>query len=102
VYEIPGPGELKKFMVENNLTGADVAALTGVTPRAARRWVQSAESKGARPIPWAVWAIMQIFTGKKKPKDYLTLIDGWKREGIGRGLYERGTAGRPPKEGKDD
>ena len=98
MYDTPPPEEIRKFMLDNNLTGADVAALTGVKPRAARRWVAPAGQKGACPIPWAAWAIMQIFTGQKTKEDYLTLIDGWKKEEKGRGLFERGAAGRPVKE----
>jgi len=100
MYETPRPEEIKKFMVDNNLTGADVAALTGVKPRAARRWVQPENHKGAAPIPWAAWAMLQILTGKKTKDDFLKIIDKWKKKEIGRGLFERGAAGRPPKEGK--
>jgi hypothetical protein len=102
MYETPTPEELKKFMGSNNLTGADIAALAGVTPRAARRWVEPANQKGSRPIPWAAWGMVLILTGKKTKNDFLKLIDKWKKEKIGRGLFERGNAGRPPKEGKDD
>jgi len=102
MYEIPGPEELKKFMVENNLTGADLAALTGVKPRSARQWVSPPEKKSARAIPWAAWAMILILTGKKTKDEIFSLIDGWKRETKGRGLFERGAVGRPAKEGKDE
>lgn len=98
MYEIPTPDELKKFMIENNLTGADVAALSGVTPRAARRWVEPAGTKGWRPIPWAAWAMVLMLTEKKTKDEIFNLVDGWKKEIKGRGLFERGTAGRPAKE----
>ena len=98
MYEIPAPEEIKFFMAESNLTGADIAALAGVKPRAARRWVAPMDQKGAAPIPWAAWALIQILTGKQKPDEILKKINEWKKEGIGRGLYERGNAGRPPKE----
>jgi hypothetical protein len=97
MYEVPSPEEIKKFMDENNLTGADMAAMTGVKPRAARRWVAPAGQKGARPIPWAAWALIQILTGKVSKKEYLKRISAWKAESIGQKLFERGTAGRPPK-----
>jgi len=99
MYETPRPEEIKKFMVKKNLTGADISALAGVNPRTVRRWVQPENHKGAAPIPWAAWAILQILTGEKTKDDYLKLINKWKKEGIGRGLFERGVAGRPPKEG---
>ena len=98
MYEVPSPEEIKKFMIENNLTGADMAALSGVKPRAARRWVAPVKSKGAAPIPWAAWALIQILTGKIKKADLLKLIGKWKNEEMGRRLFERGNAGRPPKE----
>jgi hypothetical protein len=97
MYEIPTPEEIKEFMVENNLTGADMAALSGVKPRAARRWVAPVDQKGAAPIPWAAWALIQILTGKVSKSEYLKKISAWKAESIGRKLFERGNAGRPPK-----
>jgi hypothetical protein len=95
MYEVPSPEEIKKFMIENDLTGADMAALSGVKPRAARRWVAPVESKGAAAIPWAAWALIQILTGKTKKTDLLKLIGKWKKEETGFGLFERGVAGRP-------
>jgi hypothetical protein len=103
MYEVPSPEEIKKFMVENNLTGVDMAALSGVKPRAARRWVAPADQKGAAPIPWAAWALIQILVGKVSKNEYLKKISAWKTESLGRKLFERGVAGRPPKlEGKDE
>jgi hypothetical protein len=96
MYDTPTPEEFKSFMVENNLTGADISAMTGVNSRSARRWVAPAEQKGAQPIPWAVWALIQILTGKVKKDDLLKTIGAWKKERQGRGLYERGIGGRPP------
>lgn len=98
MYETPAPEELKEFMRKNNLTGADIAALAGVTPRAARRWVEPANQKGSRPIPWAAWAMILILTGKKTKQEIVKLVNQWKKEKLGRALYERGAAGRPPKE----
>jgi hypothetical protein len=99
MYETAKPEELRRFMADNNLTGADLAALTGVNPRTARRWVAPADQKGAIPIPWAAWTIILILTGKKTKDEILQLVDGWKREIKGMGLFERGVAGRPLKEG---
>jgi len=98
MYEIPSSDELRKFMNENNMTGADLAALTGVKPRSARQWVAPPGSKSWRAIPWAAWAILQILTGKITKKDLLKQVDTWKREIKGLGLYERGAAGRPAKD----
>jgi len=98
MYEIPAPDELRQFMITNNLTGADIAALAGVTPRAARRWVEPANTKGWRPIPWAAWAMIQILTGKKTKDEIFSLVDSWKRETKGWGIFEKGAAGRPPKD----
>jgi uncharacterized membrane-anchored protein len=103
MYEVPSPEEIKIFMDENDLTGADIAALTGVDARTARRWVAPANQKGARVIPWAAWTLILILTGKTTKKELLKLIDQWKAEKIGRGLFKRGVAGRPPKlEGKNE
>jgi hypothetical protein len=96
MYETPTPEQLKIFMVENNLTGADIAALTGVKPRAARRWVAPVNQKGAAPIPWAAWVLILLLTGKAKKDDLLKKIEAWKSEQTGRGIFERGRAGRPP------
>jgi hypothetical protein len=96
MYETPSPKELREFMAENRLTGADIAALAGVTPRSARRWVEPPDQRGARGIPWAAWVIIQILTGKIKKEDLVKKVDRWKKEKLGRGLLERGNAGRPP------
>jgi hypothetical protein len=100
MYEIPTPEEIKEFMVENDLTGADMAALSGVKPRAARRWVAPVDQKGARPIPWAAWALIQLLTGKASKSDYLKKISAWKAESTSRELFERGATGRPHKTGE--
>jgi hypothetical protein len=52
---------------------------------------------GAAPIPWAAWALIQILTGKVSKDEYLKKISAWKAESMGRKLFERGNAGRPPK-----
>ena len=98
MYEIPGPDEIKKFMADNNLTGADLAALAGVKSRTARSWVAPPGSKSAREIPWAAWMMILILTGKKTKKDVFKMVDDWKRQVKGRGIFERGAAGRPVKD----
>jgi hypothetical protein len=103
LYDIPAPEELRKFMAENNLTGADMAALTGVSARTARRWVVPSGQKGSVPIPWAAWAMVLILTGKKTKEEFLKQINAWKSEKIGLGLFERGKPGRrwPEKKEKE-
>jgi hypothetical protein len=96
MYETPSPDELRNFMSEKNLTGADVSALTGVIPRTARYWVSPAKRKYPHIIPWAAWALLQILTGEKTKEEVISLIDQWKKDEVGRGLYERGIGGRPP------
>ena len=81
-------------MIENNLTGADIAALTGVNPRTARRWVGSQDQKGARPIPWSDWALLLLLTGKTTVESLLNEISKWKAQKTTRGLFERGVGGR--------
>jgi len=95
MYETPSPEELKKFMVDNNLTGADVAALAGVSARTARHWIEPVNTKGWRSMPWAAWAMILLLTGKKTVDEILKTVDNWKRETRGWGLFERGPAGRP-------
>jgi hypothetical protein len=97
MYETPTPEEFKDFILKNNLTGADISALTGVNARTARRWIQPVDQKGAISIPWAAWALILILTGKIPKDDFLKMIDKWKEEKTSRGLFERGNAGRPPK-----
>ena len=82
-------------MAENNLTGADIAALAGVKPRTARCWIQPCNQSGARAIPWAAWAMIQLLTNKKSKDDFLHLINSCKKEAGGRGLFEKGIVGRP-------
>jgi hypothetical protein len=77
MYEIPTPEELRSFMVSNNLTGADVSALTGVDPRTARRWIAY---KNHRPIPWASWTLLLLFTKNTTEEKLLELISQWKAE----------------------
>ena len=101
MYETPSPDELRQYMIAKKMTAADIAALTGVESRAARRWVAPADQKGARPIPWAAWALIQLFTGEKSKEDFLKLLDEWKKEKTSWGLFQRGQAGRPLK-GADD
>ena len=98
MYDTPTPDELRAFMQSNNLTGVDIAALTGVHPRTARRWVQPPEAKGAKPIPWSDWILILLLTGKKSVDDVIKMINQWKTQKEGRGLYERGIGGRPVKE----
>lgn len=104
MYDTPSPEELRAFMIKKNLTGADIAALTGVLPRSARHWVQPENQKGARAIPWAAWAMIQILTGEKSKEDFIELVDKWKKEKIGISLFEKGKRGRrwPEKEQKAD
>jgi len=100
MYETPTPDKLKSFMVDNDLTGADIAALTGVNPRTARRWIAPPDQKGARPIPWSSWALILLLTGKMSVDNLFAMISKWKAETAGRGLFERSKAGRPIKDGK--
>jgi hypothetical protein len=98
IYKIPTPEALRSFMAENKLTGADIAHLTGVHSRTARRWIQPSDQKGAIPIPWASWALILILLKKMKHNDLLTAISQWKQEKEGRGLFVHSAAGRPVKE----
>jgi len=100
MYNTPSPEQVKEFMAENNLTGADIAALTGVNDRTARRWVAPAGQKGAQPISWACWTLILLLTEKKSVTEAAGEISQWKAQKKGRGLFERGVAGRPRKEGE--
>jgi hypothetical protein len=104
MYEVPAPDELKKFMFENNLTGADIAALTGVNPRTARRWVAPADQNGAKPIPWSDWALILLLTKKMNIETILKKISEWKAERtkFARPLFERANSGRPIKEKENE
>jgi hypothetical protein len=95
MYETPTPDELKTFMYQNNLTGVDIAALAGVSPRTARRWVSPTDYKDARPIPWADWILILLLTGKTDIKSVFENINKWKKEKTGRVVSERGIGGRP-------
>ena len=97
-YETPGPEELRQFMAENNLDALDLAMLTGASPRTARAWMT--DKKTALPIPWSAWAALRMLTGNASRDELLAKIDSWKRERTGRGLFERGKAGRPAGSGK--
>ncbi|MDR2094669.1 MAG: hypothetical protein LBP76_04020 [Treponema sp.] len=96
MYETPTPEQLKAFMQKNSLTGVDIAALTGVNARTVRRWVAPAGQKGAAPIPWAAWAMLQLLTGNIKKGELLKIVNQWKERKLGLKLFERGKAGRPP------
>jgi hypothetical protein len=93
-YELPSPEEIKGFMTENNLTGIDMAALAGVSPRAIRHWVSPA-GKGNRSIPWSAWALILVLTGKIKKAELVKLIDQWKKEKTGIRLFKHGCPGKP-------
>ena len=97
MYETPTSEELRGFMQDNNLTGADIEALTGVAPRTARQWVEPSTLKSTSSIPWAAWTLINILLGKLDKKAILESIDRWKTEKTGRGLFKRSNAGRPPK-----
>ena len=102
MYNIPTPEELRLFMQNNKLTGADIAALTGVNPRTARRWIQPSEQKGAKKILWAEWALILLLLKKMNIETLLTTLEKWKAEKTGRKLFERSNAGRPVKEAQGE
>ena len=94
MYEVPAPEELKSFVIENKLTGADIAAMTGVSPRAVRHWLAPA-GKGNRAIPWTAWALILLLTGKIKKTELVKSINQWKKEKTGIALFKHGRPGRP-------
>ena len=102
MYETPAPKALRAFMAEKNITGADLAALAGVSLRTARSWIKSADNKAARSIPWAAWTLILILTGKQSPETVFAQISAWKKEQMERNLYEREKGGQPPKTGAAD
>ncbi|GHU66602.1 hypothetical protein FACS189447_07820 [Spirochaetia bacterium] len=75
MYDIPTPEQFKEFLKAHNLTGAKAAAYSGVDARTARRWTAPVEQKGARSIPWAAWALIQIFSGEVNPAELKTEIE---------------------------
>jgi len=94
LYEVPSPEEIKDFMAANNLTGIDIAALAGVSPRAVRHWLSPA-GKGKRSIPWSAWALILLLTGKIKKTELVKSINQRKKEKTGIALFKHGRPGRP-------
>jgi len=94
LYEVPSHEEIKGFMAANNLTGMDMAALAGVSPRTVRHWLSPA-GKGNRSIPWATWVLIQLLTGKINKAELVKSINQWKKEKTGIALFKRGSPGRP-------
>ena len=97
MYETPTPEDLRAFYVSNDLTDADLAALTGVSPRTVQSWLIPDGHKKFRSIPWTAWALVNILLGKTDRHKLLKEIDTWKKEQTGRGLLEKGIGGRPRK-----
>ena len=98
MYETPTPEELQVFMAENDLTGIDVAALTGAGDRTVWGWLTPKGQKGFRAIPWTAWILLNILLGKTDRRKLLKEIGKWKKEKSGRGLFERGIGGKPRRE----
>lgn len=62
-YIVPTSDELRVFKEENGLTGAAIAAATGVHVRTVRKWLAPENTKSHRQIPWAAWIIMSELKG---------------------------------------
>lgn len=97
MYETPTPEELKAYMEIQELTYADIAAMSGVSLRTAQRWTQPRESKEAKAIPWAAWAMVMLLSGMTTEPLLYKVVDDWKKTSTGRGLKERSPTGRPLK-----
>ena len=98
LYEIPTPEELQSFIIENDLTSADIEAMTGAKPRTVRSWTTPANLKGFHPISWTAWILLNILLGKTDKAKLLKEISKNKKTKTGRSLFERGIGGKPRKQ----
>lgn len=64
--EQPTAEEFRAFMTRHNLTGSQIGYITGVNPRAVRRW-----AGGDLGIPTATWRLLQLVTKEITPDDVI-------------------------------
>ena len=98
LYEIPTPEELQSFIIANDLTSADIEAMTGARPRTVRAWTTSSDLRGYHPIPWTAWILLNIMLDKTDKSKLLKEISKNKKTKTGRSLFERGIGGKPRKQ----
>ena len=66
----PMPSKLKKFMLRNKYTEADIAIITGVSQRTVRRWLSDTNNT----IPYPAWILLLIMYGELKKEEFLNDI----------------------------
>jgi hypothetical protein len=70
MYSSPNHVQLREFMAEYGLTGADVAKAVGIDSRSVRRWTAPQDQAGARSMPWAAWMLLQLYVGAITVDEY--------------------------------
>lgn len=58
----PTPAEVRALTGVLGMSGAEVARLTGTSPRKVRAWIG-----GEDGAPWAAWHVMAVYVGLSRP-----------------------------------
>lgn len=61
-YTKPTWQEVRALLRKHNLTGSKVGALTGVNPRAVRKWQAPPDASSHTEIPYSAWRLLLLLT----------------------------------------
>ncbi len=67
-YTPPTWQEIRALLHKHHLTGSQVGALTGVNPRAVRKWQAPPEASSHTEMPYSAWRLLLILTGEVELK----------------------------------
>ena len=60
---MPQPDDLRELMARHKLTSNDIAAIAGVNPANARRWIRD-KGPGFKPCPIETWEAIRKAVGE--------------------------------------
>lgn len=70
MYEVPTAEQFRSFLARHEMTGSEAGRLVGVDSRTVRCWAALPNQPGARPIPWATWTLMRLYTAEISVDQY--------------------------------
>lgn len=63
-YTPPTWQEVRALLQKHRLTGSSAASITGVNPRAVRKWQAPPDASSHTEIPYSAWRLLLIHTGE--------------------------------------
>lgn len=63
-YTPPTWQEVRALLQKHQITGSAAAAITGVNPRAVRKWQAPPEASSHTEIPYSAWRLLILSTGE--------------------------------------